>query len=518
MRIYQHSEFLKARGIAIGPKGGRYYAGSERKDTKGHTKRQYVGNRPAGESRWSPDVREAHDARDKRLPPAGHAMSRVYKGQHVQVTEQAGGGFVVHIDGQHAATGRSLTGALSASLKKPVSGYSFMRLGSAWESAPVRDWASHATTARAMEDDLRGRYGKDAKVAVEHRKGSGMRAHVFSGDEHIIVDADESGKHEGVYKQEGEGRAAKWKAQEIKPLVDEKNQAEIDAERKDPIRYFRGQSKEESPFPGQMIKDKKSGDVRVVTGGITKRYIREDGLSMGLPWDSGWSFSAETRLADEDELKAWNTYEKAKEAKAKAAETLRSIESEIRQLGNKTDERMPSGESFEINRRSWGPADRIVITSDYVWLEPYDGGDYGPSTFRVPYSEEFADKIRSAVAAKDSPVASRPISRKAENEWFMAEAVRKQKESVQAKSAGTIANPEDEWGEAKSFVFRGNTYSSKDSIRAAGGRWDADRKVWTLRNNGVAKKFLRQLQRSGVSIEVVKSLTDTNERVIDLTR
>jgi hypothetical protein len=32
----------------------------------------------------------------------------------------------------------------------------------------------------------------------------------------------------------------------------------------------------------------------------------------------------------------------------------------------------------------------------------------------------------------------------------------------------------------KMFEITGNTYNHRDAIKRAGGRWDADRKCWTL--------------------------------------
>lgn len=77
-------EMLKARAIAVGPRGGRYYVGSERKDAKGRKVRSYVGNEVPHESRWAPEVRASHDARDARLPPEGHALTRHWKGKEVR--------------------------------------------------------------------------------------------------------------------------------------------------------------------------------------------------------------------------------------------------------------------------------------------------------------------------------------------------------------------------------------------------------------------------------------------------
>jgi hypothetical protein len=96
MIIRLSEEFLKARAIAVGPRGGRYYVGSERKDAKGRKVRSYVGQEaPKGDheplARYSEDVRRRGE-RDRRLPGAGQVLRRVYKGRQIEVTEQEVGG------------------------------------------------------------------------------------------------------------------------------------------------------------------------------------------------------------------------------------------------------------------------------------------------------------------------------------------------------------------------------------------------------------------------------------------
>lgn len=211
-------EFLKARGIAVGPKGGRYYEGSERTDAKGRKVRQYVGKDAPkeGESlaRYSEDVRRRGE-RDKRLPPVAHTLTRVYKGQEVRVTESEPGKFIVHVDGQQKGVGRSLTGALSHALGRPVSGYAFMRLGSAWDAdAGQRDWQGVNDAAAALKARLEAE-SPGSRVLVEHRKGAGIRAHVeHPGGDKYVVDAGDDGKDEGVWKVAG---PRKWEKVEGVP-------------------------------------------------------------------------------------------------------------------------------------------------------------------------------------------------------------------------------------------------------------------------------------------------------------
>ena len=207
-RLVSLGEMVKARGIATGPHGGRYYVGSERRDPKtGRTTRQYVGQETGTSSRWSEHVRD-ETGRDRRLPPEGHVLVRHYRGQEVRVTESAGT-FTVHVDGREAGTGRSLTGALSHALGRAVSGYSFMRLGGAWEAPAGRDWAKTAAAAHALHEKIAARL-PDAKVVVEHRRGAGVRAHVaHPNGERYVTDMDEDGRVEGTWRLVGE-HGRKW--------------------------------------------------------------------------------------------------------------------------------------------------------------------------------------------------------------------------------------------------------------------------------------------------------------------
>lgn len=208
-------EMVKARGIVTGPRGGRYYAGSERRDPKtGRTTRQYVGQETGTSSRWSEDVRDPETGRDRRLPPEGHGLVRHYRGQEVRVVEH-GGTFTVHVDGQEVATGRSLTGALSKALGRAVSGYSFMRLGGAWDAPAGRDWGKTEAAARALHEKIAAKV-PDAKIVVEHRRGAGVRAHVaHPNGERYVTDMDEDGRVEGTWRLVGES-GRKWERVEGK--------------------------------------------------------------------------------------------------------------------------------------------------------------------------------------------------------------------------------------------------------------------------------------------------------------
>jgi hypothetical protein len=496
-------EMLKARAIAVGPRGGRYYVGSERKDGKGRKVRSYVGHEVPHESRWAPEVRASHDARDARLPPEGHALTRHWQGKEVRVVE-SGGQFTVHVDGAHAGAGRSLSGALSKALGRPVSGYSFLRLGSANEPAS-RDWAAHARGAESLSGDLAKRYA-GWKVVVEHKKGDGLRAHVLHEGKHFVIDADAAGKAGDVFEQIGEGRGAKWKGATIaeapKAAEPEKSGPAED------LRFTR-QNKYDAPRVGEMLRTK-TGNV-VVIHDVKSRFIPDDGMSFGLPYDSGWVFTASTRHADKDELDAWNKYEAGIDARKAAAGEQRALGNEIKAARDIPDGvNYPEGEKLleDKTASAYGGGSHFVVGPKeiwYVWGNSADGDDWSRNNvynkssigWRVPYSEALAERIRKADAALKAPEVERPTAK--------AKPVEPAGSAVAAKPVN-LTSEDDDWRAASSYVFRGNTYATRDSIRAAGGRWDPDRKVWTLRNSGISTKFLRGLQRAGVNIEVIKSL------------
>lgn len=221
--VEEFSKRIAPRGVAVGPKGGRYRVGSEKTDSHGHKVRSYVGNKapgggdegqdekPEGYSRWAEHVR-VKGGRDARLPTAGTDMTRHFRGQEVKVVEGPDG-FTVHVDGKHVATGRSLTGALSRALGRGVSGYSFMRLGGAQEAGSGKlDWKAIGEGKTKIAEHARKTFGEGAKVVTEHLKDGRARAHVHEGGKHYIVEADENGAPGQTYREEGR----KWVKEEGK--------------------------------------------------------------------------------------------------------------------------------------------------------------------------------------------------------------------------------------------------------------------------------------------------------------
>lgn len=98
---------------------------------------------------------------------------------------------------------------LSKALGRPVSGYSFMRLGSTWETPVARDWRAVDAAQRALRAKLVEKV-PGAKVAVEHKRGGGVRAYIeHPNGERYVTEATDEGKDEGTWRVVG-ASGRKW--------------------------------------------------------------------------------------------------------------------------------------------------------------------------------------------------------------------------------------------------------------------------------------------------------------------
>lgn len=111
----------------------------------------------------------------------------------------------------------------------------------------------------------------------------------------------------------------------------------------------------------------------------TRRYIREDGLSLGLNEDSGYLYRVVYREATADEKQAFETAEAervAKEAEqARRYRAHQSLRRAIQDRGSKPDKVDPQGEEFPKRDGRRYDTTYLVVGESKVWLVEYNGRD-----------------------------------------------------------------------------------------------------------------------------------------------
>jgi hypothetical protein len=160
-------------------------------------------------------------------------------------------------------------------------------------------------------------------------------------------------------------------------------------------------------FVGQVMKNRRTdGYVTVVSH--TARYIKEDGLSLGLDDDSGWLVTLTCRLANDEELAGVRAEHAKREARLAAHHRLTEIKNALVGYGEFPEKVEPfAGE--QLVRDQHGREDDLILDNGTLWLLRYNGRDgdcwannnLGGHTlaWRCPAWPELVDEIRTIASA-----------------------------------------------------------------------------------------------------------------------
>lgn len=163
----------------------------------------------------------------------------------------------------------------------------------------------------------------------------------------------------------------------------------------------------------------------------SKRYFREDGLSFGVGDDSGYVYSADVRLATEDEIKKSDVYIEQQRRKMKGASySVASAASDlIRKIGDAPEDASnlaKEGEVVVIDENLYGGRDSFLIQKDWIWFIKYNGSDGddwsrnnmpGEIGWRIPRNEGLVDVLRLANKVKDASLDDIGLVEKMENKF-----------------------------------------------------------------------------------------------------
>jgi len=140
--------------------------------------------------------------------------------------------------------------------------------------------------------------------------------------------------------------------------------------------------------------------------------------------DSGYTYSAICREATAEEAAPLIAEEAARRSRAQAKAALKEAEASIRKTGEiPPGQNLPEGQTVNIGKGQdiYGGGEWFVIGKDYIWYVRNNGADgdnwsrnnvltggAGAIGWRVPYSKELADSIRSAAGVPE-PVEQPPV-------------------------------------------------------------------------------------------------------------
>lgn len=210
---------------------------------------------------------------------------------------------------------------------------------------------------------------------------------------------------------------------DIKELIEKKNHEvyqqrmeEAEAKRKKeqdrlksygtPLRWWRN---DKGPAEGYIFRSKDLGVV-VVTH-VEARYIKEDGLSLGLDDDQGWMTTIWVKPADSDDTARFEAEELLRKSRSAAIDRLEEIAKEIQKKGQ-----MPSGKHRLSGKAMYLPGTKrhvlygggswFVINGSKIWYVRNNGADgddwshnnvetggAGAMGWAIPYDEALAIEI-----------------------------------------------------------------------------------------------------------------------------
>lgn len=194
----------------------------------------------------------------------------------------------------------------------------------------------------------------------------------------------------------------------------EQERERVEAERKRlglKTYYFPGDSRADHPSVGHTFRDRKTGDFMVVTD-VKSVFYREDGLSFGLPDDTGWLHTVTAKPSeDETAIQGIKDREQQELTVSQARTRRRELVKMVHDRGDfpTTETDLRREEPLVLSgRRSlpYGGGNWFVVTPSHVWHVQNNGGDgddwgtnnvvtggAGAMGWRVPRTDELVSEL-----------------------------------------------------------------------------------------------------------------------------
>lgn len=143
---------------------------------------------------------------------------------------------------------------------------------------------------------------------------------------------------------------------------------------------------------GEMVDDPDLG--LLVVEHPSRRLIREDGRSFGIPGESGWLFTAHCRLATEQEQAAFEKRQAIMQQRTAARERLEALTKGVAVQGRQVEQSDVQGATTKVEVKAdayWNQYFLLGTPETAIWYVEYQGAS--PTIWRIPYTQEAADEL-----------------------------------------------------------------------------------------------------------------------------
>ena len=286
-------------------------------------------------------------------------------------------------------------------------------------------------------------------------------------------------------------------------------------------------------IPGDVISGPRGVPHLVLSRSST--YIREEGLSLGLDDDRGWSVTYKARPLTDDERATWDAYKASVDA-AKADTQQREAAFRAATAGGKE---VSGAEDLALRT---GATEIFREDKQYYPHSLWVSKD-GQTAIRVmPAMDDFrvvAAPITPEVRAALDRLSAPPVKPMPMPYFSVpsepppppppppppAKSADGPKQSEEKKAAAsTVKGPfsSSELSKFDKIVATGSTYEAKDVLKLNGFKWDGPNKAWVLKGPGLGMKERGQianltfnLARRGVSFQMHKSMSGAQRHEAD---
>jgi hypothetical protein len=216
-------------------------------------------------------------------------------------------------------------------------------------------------------------------IPYEYKDEAKSLGGLWDADYRLWYMPDTSSKQKLLDKIEADAERARQVAQRHL----EEQRAREEAERKRlglQTYYFPGHSRGDHPAIGHTFRDRKTGEFMVVVD-VKSVFYREDGMSFGLPDDTGWMHTVTAKPAeDESAIQGIKDREQQEltrsEAQKRRRELVRDFQKRENHAPGETDLRRFDRMLLSGARSlAYGGGDWFVITPSRIWYVQNNGSD-----------------------------------------------------------------------------------------------------------------------------------------------
>lgn len=375
-------------------------------------------------------IRLAHQQpalRPHLLPVLASGVRAVMAGNHVELTEANG---MVYVTGPYHLMADNVNPRLKsqgfrwdggarrweilASKLTPLKRKNLLKLiepltaaGAATSGADLR------SPKQKADDEMRRRKNENLCIDVPFELGDKAKSlgGLWDQDTRTWYMPDTSTRQKVLDEVEADREQARQVA--LRHMEQERERVEAERKRLGLKTYYEpGDSRGDHPAVGQTFKDRKTGEFMTVVD-VKSVFYREDGLSFGLPDDTGWMHTITAKPSeDETAIQGIRDREQRELTVAQARNRRKDLVKLFRDRGDfpSTGTDIRNEDRLVVSGRNsiaYGGGDWFVITPSHIWFVQNNGGDgddwgannivtggAGAMGWRMPRTDELAQELQ----------------------------------------------------------------------------------------------------------------------------